>query len=119
MRRDDPRWTALALGEPAPDELIDALSRDPDAREEVARTRALGHLLTAMYREERRPRRSARPWLLVAAAAVLALVALWTLRNGGTAPPTGNREGIPMRSRPSPAAGEIQGSQIVITNELE
>lgn len=100
MDRDDPSWTALALGEAAPGAVIDALGRDPDARDEVARTRTMAQLMRAMYREARRPRRSVRPWVLAAAAALRALAALWTLRplHG----PQGPAPAVARRGSPTP-----------------
>ncbi len=120
MDSDDDRWTALALGEPTSPEVVDALSRDPEAREEVARTRAMATLLTAMYREERRPRRRARPWVLAAVAAMAAVFALWAWRlDRRSAAAT---QAVTRRAMPAVqvrVAGEIPGTQIVITTECE
>jgi hypothetical protein len=120
MDADDPRWTALALGEPATPDDVEALGRDAAAREALARTRSMARLLTAMYREERRPRRRVRPWLLVAAAAMAAVVALWTWRldrqSAAEMQATARRRVPAVRVR---SAGGIPGAQINITNECE
>lgn len=131
MDPDDDRWTALALGEPTSPEAVEALGRDPEAREEVARTRAVATLLTAMYREQRRPRRRVRPWVLVAAAAMVAVFALWAWRldrQSAAVTQAVARRAMPAVRAPSPApvpaenvplVGDIPGGQIVITTETE
>lgn len=127
MNADEPRWTALALGEPATPDDLAALAHDAAAREELARTRAMARLLTAMYREERRPRRRARPWLL-AAAALVALVALWAWRldrDSATMMQHEARRATPaVRVHPARAteatpAGGDQGAHIIVGHECE